>query len=409
MGCAHSSGRQASRSAKFATGPEKSRTVTQMMQSSVTATELVPGPTATHTAAVFNVADPEHEFDGVRLELDWQPVNATLDFDQVPGGWTLTLPRPAANRIEYQFTFRRDQDYEWTTDPANTRRVPNPFGDNSELLFPDYRPPEWLRYRDTGSTISIATEAGSLEQPVPLTLWSPLSLAARTRAPLLLVHDGSDMAERGSLLRWASWAQHAQLDDHVYQAAPFRVALLDPPPGLRDPWYSANDAYSEHLTKVVLPAIAHQVTVGAVIGLGASLGALAIASLQGRHPKSLHAMALQSGSFFCAELDGQESDYSEFARICSAVTELSTRSAATAHPVPGLITCGAIEENLANNEAVGLALSEQGYELRLRIVGDAHTMIGWRDAWSPDLEDLIRVAGERFVPATRRYRSREKR
>jgi hypothetical protein len=25
----------------------------------------------------------------------------------------------------------------------------------------------------------------------------------------------------------------------------------------------------------------------------------------------------------------------------------------------------------------------------MRVVPDAHTMIGWRDAWSPELDDLI--------------------
>lgn len=389
--------------------PTASRSVTQMIESPAQAAELVPGPTVTDSSVVFNVADPAHEFDGVRLELDWNPGDAVLDFDEVPGGWTLNLPRPAVNRIEYQFTFRRLQDYRWTTDPANPALVPNPFGEKSELLFPDYRPPEWLRYRDTGSAVTVVTDAGGLEQPVPITLWSPIGLAARTRAPLLLVHDGSDMADRGSMLRWASWAQHAQLDDHGYQAAPFRVALLDPPSGLRDTWYAANAAYSEHLTKVVIPAIADRVSVGAVIGLGASLGALAIAALQDRQPKLLHAMALQSGSFFTAELDGQEDSYSQFEHICSAVRHLTDRAPNEIRPVPGFITCGAVEENLGNNEAIGAVLSEQGYELRFDVVGDAHTMIGWRDAWSPDLEDLIRVAGERFVPASRKYKAREKR
>jgi enterochelin esterase family protein len=58
-------------------------------------------------------------------------------------------------------------------------------------------------------------------------------------------------------------------------------------------------------------------------------------------------------------------------------------------PVPVLMTCGAIEENLANNKLMASALRRQGHAVTMRIVPDAHTMIGWRDAWSPELDDLI--------------------
>ena len=108
----------------------------------------------------------------------------------------------------------------------------------------------------------------------------PARLAADSPAPLLLAHDGSDMAERGSLLSWAT-AMSREL--------PIRVALLDPPHGLRDLWYSANPDYSDHLADVVLPAITARVLTGPVIGLGASLGALAMLDLQRRHPGSISA------------------------------------------------------------------------------------------------------------------------
>ena len=58
-------------------------------------------------------------------------------------------------------------------------------------------------------------------------------------------------------------------------------------------------------------------------------------------------------------------------------------------PVPVLITCGIVEENRANNEQMAAALRQLGYRVEIHLVPDAHTMIGWRDAWSPGLERLL--------------------
>jgi len=58
-------------------------------------------------------------------------------------------------------------------------------------------------------------------------------------------------------------------------------------------------------------------------------------------------------------------------------------------PVPVLITVGTIEENRANNEAMVATLRRQHHPVTVRIVPDAHTMIGWRDAWFPALDELI--------------------
>jgi enterochelin esterase-like enzyme len=58
-------------------------------------------------------------------------------------------------------------------------------------------------------------------------------------------------------------------------------------------------------------------------------------------------------------------------------------------PIPVTLTCGLAEENLANNRAVAAALTAQGYEVRMAEVRDAHTWVGWRDAWDPWLVDLL--------------------
>jgi enterochelin esterase family protein len=116
-------------------------------------------------------------------------------------------------------------------------------------------------------------------------------------------------------------------------------------------------------------------------------------SAQRRHPELLDGMVLQSGSYFTPRLDPQESGYSRFDQICAAVVGLIAGPAANQGPV--FMTCGLVEENRPNNEKMAQALSTLGYAVRLDLVPDAHTMIGWRDAWSPAMEELIEQTGTR--------------
>ena len=342
------------------------------------------GPEITDDEVVFRLPDAGHDYDGVRLEVDWVLGGVDPEFAWSAGTWSLRLPRPDAWRLEYQLTIRRGGDYAWTTDPGNPRRVPNPFGEKSEIRFPDYREPAWLMTPMAGPLRTVQTSAGRLAEQVPVQLWSPAGLSADRAAPLLLAHDGSDMAQRGSLLSWAS---------AMSSSSPVRVALLDPAAGLRNEWYAADPDYADHLAEVVLPALTARVLTGSVIGLGASLGAVSMLTLQRRHPGSISALALQSGSFFTPMLDAQESSFAQFEQICTAVRRMSSGPDLTAvtapRPVPVLMTCGAIEENLANNKLMASTLRRQGHPVTMRVVPDAHTMIGWRDAWSPELDDLI--------------------
>ena len=341
------------------------------------ADRLTPHTVVTGGGVDFVLADAWGR-SGVRLEVDWALGSTNPEFRPTEGFWRLHLPRPAADRIEYQFTVRSNDGTTWITDPGNPVTVPNPFGDKSEIKFPEYRPPAWLGGPESGHLQTLTTPQGDLATPVPVTLWSPDGLSPGTSAPLLLAHDGTDMARRGSLLRWATWAAADR---------PFRIAMLDPAHGHRDQWYAASSAYADHLAAVVVPAIRNTVPVGRTIGLGASLGALSMLTTQRRHPDLLDALMLQSGSFFTSALDSQESGYGQFSHICSAVADIARGPAMKTCPV--LITCGTVEENRGNNVRMAEMLAGQGYQVRLRLVPDAHTMIGWRDAWSPGLEELL--------------------
>ncbi|SDP22836.1 enterochelin esterase [Nakamurella panacisegetis] len=316
--------------------------------------------------------------EGVRLEVDFPLGPTDLEFRRSGGEWALHLPRPAVDRLEYRLTLRSAGGTAWTRDPENPAHVANPFGDRSEIRFPEYRPPVWVSRPESGTRLRVGTQAGGLGDPVPLTVWSPDGLGPRTPAPLLLANDGTDMATRGSLLRWATQAANRLR---------FRVALLDPADGRRDSWYAASSDYADHLSAVILPAVRERFAVSATVGLGASLGALSMLWAHRRHPGLLQGLALQSGSYFTAVHDPQESGYSRFGHICAAVRELTQGPARQTTPV--LVTCGAVEENRANNEQMARALAAQGYRVDLRLVPDAHTMIGWRDAWSPGVEQLL--------------------
>ncbi len=342
------------------------------------------GPDVGADDVVFHLPDLDHALDGVRLEVDWVLDGVDPEFVWDAGSWILRLPRPAAWRLEYQLTLRRGDDTVWTADPGNPRRAPNPFGDKSEIRFPDYREPAWLVTPVAGPVRRVETPTGRLSEPVPVRLWSPSGLSSDRAAPLLLAHDGSDMADRGSLLAWAS---------AMSLTRPIRVALLDPAPGLRNDWYAADTDYTDHVAEVVLPALTALVRTGPVIGLGVSLGALSMLTLQRRHPASISALALQSGSYFTRRLDSQESNFAHFEQICAAVGLIGSepdRTAVTApRPVPVMMTCGAIEENLNNNKQMAAVLQRRRHPVTLRVVPDAHTMIGWRDAWFPELDDLV--------------------
>jgi enterochelin esterase family protein len=97
---------------------------------------------------------------------------------------------------------------------------------------------------------------------------------------------------------------------------------------------------------------------------------------------------LQSGSFFQHDLDPQESDFSRFAAVTRFVDRVAHAGTDRA-PVPVTITCGAVEENLANNRRMASALRRLGYGIEMHEVRDAHNYVAWRDALHPHLTALV--------------------
>ena len=266
--------------------------------------------------------------------------------------------------------------------PATRDRAPGAFGEKSVAAAPGYEPPAWLQADGVdGSFEQIAPRGRGLGANVAARIWSPAGATREQPLPLLVAHDGPEYDELAGLTRYAA----AMIASGALP--PHRVALLTP--GDRDEWYSASALYSRALYVDVVPALRDAVAVtGAPVGMGASLGALAMLVTQRRAPRTFGALFLQSGSFFMPRFDAQESGFPRYARIVRTVRRI-VRAVEHPAPVPVTLTCGVAEENLANNRVMARALAEQGYDAELYVNPDMHNYTGWRDALDPHLTRLL--------------------
>ena len=193
-------------------------------------------------------------------------------------------------------------------------------------------------------------------------------------APLIVVHDGPEYAQYAGLTRFLdamSWEE---------RIPPLRAALIQPVD--RNETYSASALYAGALVRELIPELQRIAPHGKRIGMGASLGALAMLHAHIRHPKAFDGLFLQSGSFFRQRSDKQESSFPRYQRITRFVGTVR-RGAGDETPIPIAITCGTAEENRANNHAMATTLDEQGYPAWIGEVRDAHTWTCWRDSLRP--------------------------
>jgi enterochelin esterase-like enzyme len=313
----------------------------------------------------FRFADPDGQYVAVRLSSDL-PLDGSFRRDG--DDWLLQIDAPGIARLEYALELEHpDGTPETVLDPANPHRAPGAFGEKSVMLTEGYEPPAWLDADAVAGRVhELSIRARGMGTEIQVRLWDGGG------APLLVAHDGPEYDRLASLTRYSG----AMIASGALP--PHRVALLAPAD--RDEWYSASGRYARALATDVMRAL-HPVD---PIGMGASLGALAMLHAHVRRPFA--GLFLQSGSFFAMRHDAHEQRFSRFQRVIRAVRELK-RDAGVPERVT--MTCGALEENLANNRDMARALAEQEFDVELAVLPDMHNYTGWRDALHPHLTHLL--------------------
>ncbi|TDV55101.1 alpha/beta hydrolase [Actinophytocola oryzae] len=340
-------------------------------------------PQVTDDSVTFRLPDADSALESTRLLPALSLPDTGLEFTFDDGSWRLTLPRPPVDRMEYRLQLRHPAgDLEEICDPGNPLRAPGAFGDKSVVEFPGYTAPDWLAAHVADAEVTdLAVPAPLLGGEVAVRLWSPAQAAEPL--PLLVAHDGPEYDALSGLTAYAG----AMVESGTLP--PFRVALLAP--GNRDEEYAANPRYAATLHQRVLPTLRQLVAVREpVVGMGASLGGLAMLHAQRALPGLFGGLFLQSASFLTVDLDPQEQHrFSRFGQVSVYVADVPR--SVPSETVPVVMTCGLAEENLANNRQMAAILARQGYDARLVEVADAHNYVGWRDAFDPSLTALLRA------------------
>jgi hypothetical protein len=309
---------------------------------------------ADSNGAHFALTDPRSRLHAVRL---WHELAEPLptDFSRRGRTWRLDVPRPDVDRMEYLLSLSQNGGDAFAPDPGNPRRASGPFGDKSVVEFPEYRPPSWLGRSPDGWRPPAPQVIGGIE----------VTLLDDGLGPLLVVHDGPEYAEFSQLLLYLQGLR------------PLRVALLQP--RNRNDEYSASAVYARRLVERVLPELPQAPR----IGVGASLGALALLHAHTVYPEAFAGLFLQSGSFFRRREETYERWFSRFARVTRFVSAVHSGSFPW-EPIPTTLTCGTGEQNLACNRAMARTLGAPLHEIR-----DAHNWTAWRDALDPHLRELV--------------------
>ena len=325
----------------------------------------------------FRLADPRHTHRSVRL---WSHVDlGDTEFTRTDDGWALTLTDLPVDCLEYLLEI----DDERVLDPDNPLTVPGAFGEHSWLPLPSYAEPGWLGDEQVAGEQAGVVVEDTAAGEVEITVWAPADAEGDEPLPLLLAHDGPEMAAYGRLLDWAGTGIAAG------RLPRMRVALLDP--GERNVRYSASPAYAKALVDEVVPYLVDACPSDhRPVLTGQSLGALAALHAAWTSPGVFAGLFLQSGSFFTPETDGMESDFEHFGVVTGFVQTVHAATEAAPDPPKVAMTCGTAEENHANNLLLRDHLRRVGVDVTWGEARQGHTWTCWRDLLDPHLSALLR-------------------
>jgi enterochelin esterase-like enzyme len=315
----------------------------------------------------FQLPDPRRRFAAVRLAHELRD-RLPHELTRRGTSWELTAPAPDVARFEYRFELidRRGRS-EWVVDTANPKTASGPWGDKSVWEEPGYEPPAWLASEPLGQAKTVTIPSRILRAELPALTWAHPD--ATESSPMLVAHDGPEYAEHSSLLTLLG------------RLPPLRATLIGPVE--RNELYSASARYSRALADEILPALP---AASVRIGLGASLGALALFHAHRRYPDTFDALFLQSGSFF-RRAESYERTFPRYERIARFVGGIHRNRPERAIPV--VLGCGTVEENLPASRALQESLRKRGYDVRLHEFRDGHNWVAWRDSFHPHLLQLL--------------------
>jgi enterochelin esterase-like enzyme len=316
----------------------------------------------------FQLPDPRRRLAAVKLAHELRD-RLPHELSRNARGWEATAPAPDVARFEYQFELvGKDGSSEWVVDPANPKRATGPWGEKSVWEEAAYEPPAWLaESAEPPAAVKTTIASRVLKADLPALTWAHPE--ATERSPMLVVHDGPEYAAHSALLRYLA------------TLPPVRATLLGPVD--RNEIYSASARYARALAEEILPQLP---PAPVRVGVGASLGALALFHAHRRHPESFDALFLQSGSFF-RRAESYERWFPRYERIARFMGGVHRNR--PERTIPIVLTCGTVEENLAANRALEESLRARGYDARLHEVRDGHNWVSWRDSFDPHLRRLL--------------------
>ena len=303
------------------------------------------------------------------------------------GTYAISFDAPQVDRLEYRFELvSAGNAMRSVRDPLNDQSTDDPYGGKSVIVTDRYQPP-WYA---APAPLEAQGRLDSLSLPGPggvrwsASLWRPPGDDLVEQLPLIISLDGADS------IRYAQTANTIANLVHHRSIARCRAVFISP--ARRNSEYSANLQTAGMLTREIPSRLAMTLPMPDDprwrIGLGQSLGALALLHAQWAYPGFFGGLILQSGSFFQPQTDAIESRFAYFQQITEFVSSVhGERSIST--PIAIRLTCGTGEENLANNIRMAQSLQRLGHDATLVATHDAHNWTSWRDAMGPALKSLL--------------------
>ena len=314
--------------------------------------------------------------DEVRLQT-WMPrFPPSPPFTPLTGTnrWFLGLPLPATARIEYRLLVKQAARWHEIDDPLNPPTASNPFGVNSVISGPEYRPaviPAPKGEVGESHLVEIRVSSLALGGRRHYHVYLPPGFQRGVPLPLLFVHDGEDFARFGGLIEALTGLISTG------SMAPLAAVLLDPWQRLNE--YGADPAHARHVVEEVIPHLHRRVGVVSPPSsrglLGSSLGAVASLASAWHYPDTFNRLGLLSGTF--VHQPGDEWPLEAFAGVISLMGAFTAEQRLEGYRVYASV--GRYEGLIDFHRRLAPRLHAAGAMLRSRETWDGHHWGAWRD------------------------------